>query len=177
MSAQPLTTTPSREAESGGRTPLRLLPTHRPTLSTVGFGLLITMLVVAGLAGVMVVSTSVSAQSRELAGLRKEHTELGYTVAALTTELQSRSSTGSLVLRATQLGMVPNTHPAFIRLSDGAILGDPQVVTGTEVTYLKGGPAPSSSAPGLPVIVMPEAAVGQPEAATDAAQEQEVAGE
>lgn len=138
MSAQPLPINPQVEGGSRGRTPLRLLPAHRPVLSTFRFGVLIALLVACGLALVMVVSTSVAAQSRELAGLRREATELGYTAAALTTQLQVQSSTGRLALRAKELGMVPNPYPAFVRLSDGTIIGEPKRVTGSEPGYLDG---------------------------------------
>lgn len=140
MSAQPVTVSPSAEAQARGRTPLRLLQTPRPVLSTFHFGVLVAALVTIGLAVVMVVSTSVSAQSRELAGLRRESTELDYTAAALTTQLQVESGTGRLALRARDLGMVPNPYPAFIRLSDKKILGEPKRVSGQEADYLKGLP-------------------------------------
>lgn len=140
MSAQPLTLESPTEPER--RSALTLLPTPRPVLSGVGFGVLVALLVVVGLAVVMVVSTSVAAQSRELASLRKEATELGYAAAALTHELQTASSTSSLALRASELGMVPNPYPAFINLADGSILGEPTAVRGDEVTYLRRLPAP-----------------------------------
>ncbi|MDO5735491.1 MAG: hypothetical protein Q4P15_03350 [Propionibacteriaceae bacterium] len=115
---------------------LTLVPQMRSTISTVGFALIIMTLVALGMGVVMVVTTSVAAQSKELSTLRVEATQLDYRAAALTTELQRTSSTAMLAFRASELGMAPNTHPAFIRLSDGAILGDPQKVTGNEAPYL-----------------------------------------
>lgn len=178
MSAQP---TPfevaTDEAPDRGRAPLTLLPTPRPMLSGVGFGALIALLVAVGLALVMVVSTSVSAQSRELASLRKEATELGYVAAALTHELQSASSTSSLALRASDLGMVPNPYPAFISLLDGSILGEPTPVRGDEATYLRRLPQPGPVPDQLEVVVgqdtddAVEAAPEAPDADAPAAEE------
>ena len=154
MSAQPTTqVAPGRDAGQE-RAPLRLLPAPRSILSPLGFGLLVAALVIMGLVTVMVVSTSVAAQSRELASLRKEATELSYTSAALTTELQSRSSTSSLALRAKELGMVPNPYPAFIRLSDGEILGDPKTVEGEELGFLNHLSAPAKEPSDPPEILI-----------------------
>ncbi len=116
---------------------LTLVPPVRSTVSTVGFALIVMALVALGMGLVMVVTTSVAAQSRELSLLRTEATQLDYEAAALTTELQSTSSSASLALRASDLGMVPNPYPAFIRVSDGAILGEPTPVKGNEAPYLR----------------------------------------
>ncbi len=126
-------------------TPLRLLPTPRKRLSTLGFSGLIAAISVVGLALVMVTTTSVGAQSRELMELRQESAQLGYDVAALTSQLQHKSSSDSLAIRAANLGMVPNPYPAFLRLSDGTIIGQPQQVTGKELKY-----APTQAAPAEP---------------------------
>lgn len=110
----------------------------RATVSTVGFVGILLGLIMIGLAGVMVVSTSVGGQSRDLTRLRREATHLSYERAALESELQRRSSANSIALAASQLGMVPNPYPAFINLADGTVTGDPTPVTGSELPYLHG---------------------------------------
>lgn len=127
----------SPEEHTQDRPRLALVPPPRSTVSTVGFALIVMALVALGMGLVMVVTTSVAAQSRELSSLRTEAKQLDYTAAALTTQLQDTSSSASLALRASDLGMVPNPYPAFIRLSDGAILGDPTPVKGDEAPYLR----------------------------------------
>jgi len=118
--------------------PVQLSVVERPhqSVSALGFGLMIVALVVAGLALVMVITTSVAQQSREIARLTTQSTELGYRHAALATELQQKESANSLALRATQLGMVPNPYPVFISLEDGTVLGEPTPVTGDELSFL-----------------------------------------
>ncbi|MEZ5086146.1 MAG: hypothetical protein R2722_07835 [Tessaracoccus sp.] len=116
---------------------LTVVERPRSTVSALGFGLIIMALVVAGLAVVMVVTTSVAQQSRELSRLTTESTELGYHAAALTTELQELSSASSLALRASRLGMVPNTYPVFISLEDGSVHGEPTPVKGDELPFLQ----------------------------------------
>ncbi|WP_130873802.1 hypothetical protein [[Pseudopropionibacterium] massiliense] len=135
---------------------LRLVPPVKARVSTFGFLLILAALVVVGMVFVMVVTTQVGAQSRDLSNLRREATQLSYEVAARRTELQGVSSSGSLALRAAELGMVPNPFPAFVDLSNGAIVGQPQQVKGDEAPYLteRPGPlqtpAPAASEPAAP---------------------------
>lgn len=133
MSAQPVT-----EEMTTSRPRLAVVRTPAATVSTLGFVAIIAVLVAAGLAGVMIVSTSVGQQSRELTSLRREATELGYTKASLESQLQATSSANSLALRATDLGMVPNPYAAFINLADGTVTGVPQAVKGDELPALTG---------------------------------------
>ncbi len=116
---------------------LTLVPPVRSTVSTVGFGLIVMALVALGMGVVMIITTSVAAQSKELSALRGEATELQYRAANLTTQLQEKSSSASLVMRASDAGMVPNPNPVFIRLSDGQILGEATPVVGDEAPYLR----------------------------------------
>ena len=149
MSAQPITV-----AETRATPRLRVVKVPGAAVSTLGFAVIVGLVIAAGLAAVMVVTTSVGAQSRELAGLRREATELGYTRAALTSQLQKVSSANALALRASQLGMVPNPYPAFLHLADGTVTGVPTPVKGDELPFLRGrrSEAPPAAAP----IVTPE---------------------
>lgn len=131
----------SPEGREKTRPSLTLVPQLSSTVSTMGFVLIVMGLVAAGMGLVMVVTTSVAGQSKELSALRTEATELDYRAAALNTQLQDTSSTAFLALRASDLGMVPNPYPAFVRLSDGAIVGEPTPVTGDEAPYLRRRPA------------------------------------
>ena len=101
---------------------LRLVPPVKARVSTFGFLLILAALVVVGMVFVMVVTTQVGAQSRDLSNLRREATQLSYEVAVRRTELQGVSSSGSFALRAAELGMVPNPSLAFVDLSNGAIV-------------------------------------------------------
>lgn len=137
---------------------LSLVPPVRSTVSTLGFGLIIMALVALGMGLVMVVTTSVAAQSKELSALRVESTTLGYTAANLTTQLQEKSSSASLVIRATDAGMVPNPNPVFIRLSDNAILGTATPATGAEAPYVRRPATPITPAAdevAAPEVVLP----------------------
>ena len=148
---------------------LRLVPPVKARVSTFGFLLILAILVVLGMALVMVVTTQVGAQSRDLANLRKEATRLSYEAAARRTELQGVSSSGSLALRASELGMVPNPFPAFVDLSTGAITGEPRPVKGDEAPYLTGrSGAQQSRAPASPEPTDPPASPAPTEETTPA---------
>ena len=144
---------------------LRLVPPVKARVSTFGFLLVLTVLVVLGMVLVMVVTTQVGAQSRDLANLRKEATQLSYQAASRRTELQGVSSSGSLALRAAELGMVPNPFPAFVNLSTGTILGQPQPVKGDEAPYLTGRSgsrqSPTPAAPESPASQATPAPAGE----------------
>lgn len=135
MSAQPVTEEPGLSA-GGPRLALVKAPTA--AVSALGFALILAVVIALGLAGVMVVSTSVGQQSRDLSVMRRQATELGYTAASLESQVQTISSANALALRATELGMVPNPYPAFINLADGSVTGVPQAVKGDELPALNG---------------------------------------
>lgn len=120
---------------------------RRGAVSTVGFVLIVLTIVGLGLGGVMVVTTSIGAQSRELAALKREANELEYESAGLTTQIETLSSTASLALRATDLGMVPNPYPVFVSLADGKVLGEPTPVRGNELPQLRGVPPKVETTP------------------------------
>ena len=137
---------------------LRLVPPVKARVSTFGFLLILAALVVVGMVFVMVVTTQVGAQSRDLSNLRREATQLSYEVAARRTELQG------------VLGMEPNPVPAFVDLSNGAIVGQPQQVKGDEVPYLTGLPGarqtPAPAAPEPEASQAPSASTGDEAAQT-----------
>lgn len=149
MSAQPITTD-DVPAAAPARPRLGVVPKPAATVSTLGFVGIIIALITAGMAGVMVVTTSVGAQSRQLAALRNEATELSYQAAALESHLQRISSANALALRASELGMVPNPHPAFINLADGTVTGAPQKASGNEMPFLRGIATKPVPPPALP---------------------------
>ena len=148
----------SRLKERG--TTMRVVP-GAPTaaVSTLGFVGIIAILIAIGLGGVMIVTTSVGAQSKELARLETTATHLSYRAAALESQLQRASSANALALRATELGMVPNPYPAFVNLADGSITGEPTKVKGSELPFLRGiAPAPTPT----PNPVIPAAEPEEP---------------
>lgn len=137
-------------------------------VSTLGFVGIVLVIIALGLGGVMVVTTSVAAQSKELAALETKATKLGYQAAALESELQRSSSANALALRATELGMVPNPYPAFVNLADGSITGVPTKVKGDEMPFLRGiAPAPEPTPTPVPATPAPATPAAEPSVAPD----------
>lgn len=145
-------------------------PKHTPTgrISTAGFVLMILAVVGVGLGLVMVVTTSIGAQSRELTALRQQADELEYESASLRTEIETVSSSASLALRASKLGMVPNPYPAFVMLGSGEVLGEPKKVTGREFPQLRGQtPEPPAATPKPEPVTTPTPVPPAPDAPAD----------
>lgn len=78
-----------------------------------------------GLVGLIVGSTVLQSQSFQQAALDREVADLQTQQQALSREVDRLLSPGSVAERAGDLGMVRNTNPAFLRLTDGEVLGKP----------------------------------------------------
>ena len=145
-----------QSTRESSRPRLRLVPPVKARVSTFGFLLILAILVVLGMALVMVVTTQVGAQSRDLANLRKEATQLSYEAAARRTDLQGVSSSGSWAGRASEQGNVAQPVPAIVDRSTGPKPGQPPPGEGDEAPYLTGrsgarqSPEPASSEPADP---------------------------
>jgi hypothetical protein len=61
----------------------------------------------------------------ELSDLKREKRELETTSQILSEEVSSLASNQNLLNTASRLGMVANTNPVFLRLTDQAVLGQP----------------------------------------------------
>ncbi|MFP5347740.1 MAG: hypothetical protein ACLGIA_12040 [Actinomycetes bacterium] len=100
-------------------------------------------LLVSSLIGLLVLNISLSRGAYQVHDLQVKAARLQEREQALAEELAYRAAPAQLSAQARALGMVPGGAPAFLRLSDGALLGSPQ-------------PAPQSSAPtaivGLPPV-------------------------
>lgn len=89
----------------------------------------VAMILVLGLVAVAILHlllTILTSQSvYELADLKKEKRELDTTSQILSEEVSSLASNQNLLNTASRLGMVANTNPVFLRLTDQAVLGEP----------------------------------------------------
>ncbi|HZK58760.1 MAG TPA: hypothetical protein VFC59_02685 [Cryobacterium sp.] len=83
----------------------------------------------AGMAAVVVaqllLSVGISQGAYEISTLQASQVELGRTTQSVTEDLVRVSSPQSLAANAEALGMVTSSNPAYLRLSDGAVLGAP----------------------------------------------------
>lgn len=113
----------------------RARPKSLYALVTVGglFAILVTQLLL---------SIVVSDGAYQISALQQQQKELVRDQQALAEELNVLESPQHLAANAEQLGMVTNSNTAYLRLSDGAVLGNPAAAISGGATMLgsDGGP-------------------------------------
>ena len=109
-----------------GRRPLRLVPPLRTGAPRAPFVLLVGTLLVGGLAGLLFLHTALAEDSFRLHDLKVRSEVLTDREQALEQQVALEASPRRLATRAEALGMVRSENPAFIRLSDGKVLGRPK---------------------------------------------------
>ena len=112
-------------------------PLHRPIAATprlrvvtgatprqgAAFGIICVTLLAAGLIGLLLLNTALAQGSFTLHDLRATSGRLVDTEDVLTQSLEASKSPASLAARAAKMGMVPSQSAAFLRLSDGRVIG------------------------------------------------------
>jgi len=118
---------------AGARTPtevrprgLRLVPPVRRPAPRAPFVALLGALLTTGLAGLLYLHTALAEDSFRLHDLATRSAVLADQEQALEQEVAEAASPSRLAERAEAMGMVHSENPAFIRLSDGAVLGKPK---------------------------------------------------
>lgn len=108
---------------------LTVVPQRRPVTRRVPFATLVLTLLVAGVAGLLLFNTSMQQASFTAAALETRAADASARQQALQRELEMLRNPQRVAERAQNLGMVPAPSPAFLRLSDGAVLGSPVVAS------------------------------------------------
>jgi hypothetical protein len=93
----------------------------------------------AVLAGQLLLSIALSDGAYVIDGLQSKQTALARSEQLLSEDLDKLSSPQNLARNAESLGMVQNANPAYLRLSDGAVLGAPAAAQGSNGTVLGAG--------------------------------------
>lgn len=120
------------EARAAG---LRLVRPVRSRARKAPFVVVVLSVLGAGLVGLILMSTVLQAQSFESSRLDRQASELQTRQQAVAREVDRLQSPANVAARAIALGMVPNANPAFLRLSDGKVLGKPQAAEpGSNIT-------------------------------------------
>ena len=81
----------------------------------------------------------------ELAKLKSEKKELAITSQIISEQVDSLSSDQNLSSAASQLGMVANTNPVFLRIEDQKIFGRPKAALNSSEGSLRGNLVPNAS--------------------------------
>jgi len=132
------------------------------------FGIVCATLLAVGLIGLLVLNTALAQGSFTLQKLQSTSDQLNDAQDGLSQSLEISKSPANLAMRATGMGMVPAASAAFLRLSDGRVIGVAKpassglgftVVTTTAPAVAK----PAQAAPG-PAAAKPVQAVAGPAA-------------
>lgn len=121
--SRPLGPAPRRSRAPEPR--LRLVRAPQSTRTRVPFVVFCIAILVGALLGALVLNTSMARGSYEAHALKFELAGLARTEQDLGTRLLAHKAPGQLAASARELGMVPAPELAFLRLSDGAVLGSP----------------------------------------------------
>jgi hypothetical protein len=109
----------------------------------------------------LLLSITMSQGAYQLSSLQLKQTQLQRAYQAASEDLNRLASPQNLAANANALGMVTNSNPVYLRLSDGAVLGAPVAASGSAgtVTGGQGNLVPNVLLNGVPL------AVGAPQAA------------
>lgn len=116
---------PAADAAPSGN-PLRLVQPVRTGAPRAPFVVLVGTLLTGGLAGLLFLHTALAEDSFRLQDLKNRSAALAAREQALDQEVAREAAPKRLAARAEALGMVRSVNPAFIRLSDGSVLGRPR---------------------------------------------------
>jgi hypothetical protein len=105
---------------------LTVVPPLRAPAPKAPFVLLVGALLTAGLGGLLFLHTTIAEDSFRLHDLTARSAVLTDREQALEQEIAALAAPQRLAARAKTLGMVRSENPAFIRTSDGRILGKPK---------------------------------------------------
>ncbi len=137
MSAQWVSVDETVEPEERSpRRRLRPVAPGSPRLARFPFLLVLMGVFGLGMAGLLMLNTTLQNQAFQSRELTRQATELAYTQASLESQIDAAGAPTEIARQASLLGMRPNPYPAFLVVPSGKVLGEPQVVNGTEVPRL-----------------------------------------
>jgi hypothetical protein len=131
---------PGAKGDSGSTRPdLRPLASPRRRMARLPFLIVLIAAFGLGMAGLLLLNTTLQNQEFEARRLNSQATQLTYVQDDLESQLQMVSSPAVLAQKAYAQGMRPNVHAAFLVLPDGTVKGKPKATKGTEMRYLQPG--------------------------------------
>lgn len=109
------------------RARLTVVPRQVQKAPKVPFVSLVSLLLVAGVAGLLLFNTSMQQSSFAATALEQQASLLDAEEQSLQMELDMMRDPQKVAAEAKRMGMVPASTPAFLRLEDGKVLGNPQM--------------------------------------------------
>jgi hypothetical protein len=124
------------DMEVAGERWLGAVPRVPSRLARLPFVLVLIAFFGLGMAGLLMLNTTLQNQAFQLRTLNRQATALAYDQAALQVQIDQLSAPAELARQASALGMRPNPRPAFLVLPSGKVAGKPKKVSGGEVPDL-----------------------------------------
>ena len=116
----------SRIAEAAvERARLTVVPRVRTRAARVPFVTLVSLLLVSGVVGLLLFNTSMQQASFTATAMEAKAAALDAREQSLQMDLERLRDPQRVAVKARSIGMVPPGSPAFLRLSDGKVLGNP----------------------------------------------------
>jgi len=133
------------------------------------YAIIVVGAVIGIVSGQLLLSVGLSQGAYQIQQLEGQQVELGRTSAALAEDLDRLASPQYLAVNAQALGMVGNSLPSYLRLSDGAVLGAPTPAAAATSPIFGASLVPNSQTATIPLVG------GKNAAATDGASAEEAA--
>lgn len=135
MSAEPAPRSQPIARTTSSRSVLRVLPQRgqQQRMGRLGFAILIVVMLAVGYAGLLVLNTTIQAQSMTIAKENRNLSVLQHQEAVLAGEVAQLRGSQHLQQEAKELGMRPNPYGSFIDLRTGKVMGTQTKVDGKEV--------------------------------------------
>ncbi len=116
---------PAPQAEPAPRPRLRVVraPSHART--RVPFVVLCMSVLVVSLLGALLLNTTMAQGEYDRFSLQTRYAQSAQAQQQMRGQLEQAAAPAQLAAAATALGMVPTTSGAYLRLEDGAVLGNP----------------------------------------------------
>lgn len=130
------------------RARLSLVPTGTTRAPRVPFAALVLTVLGLGLVGLLVLNTSLQQGAFHARDLEARAQTLSEKREALEIRVAQLRQPQRVAERAVAMGMVPNDSPAFLRLADGAVLGQAAPASAEIASFLQAPRAAGDSASG-----------------------------
>jgi cell division protein FtsB len=114
------------------------------------FVLFVVAVLGAGLVGLLLLNTELQRGTFQVTALNQQAGQLRDQQEQLERQVRTLESPQNLADRALRMGMVPNPNPVFLRLSDGQVLGVPEVGKAGAGTAMFGPGTPTGIKPSTP---------------------------
>lgn len=134
--SQVRTRAPRRSEEAVERARLTVVPRRTAKAPRVPFVSLVTLLLVGGIVGLLLFNTSMQQGSFVASSLEERAAVLAGKEETLRIQLHRLREPQHVAAEAKKLGMVPAGNPAFLRLSDGKVLGKPALAQPTDAVRI-----------------------------------------